>query len=1134
MVVMLYYTNMSGLISAFRLVLQRSLANWKLLSSIVVGVLVAVSLVSSTPLFSNALSDLGLRHDLNQSQKELLDVNIYAPDNSASLKEYQDLRSLIDQQVNSYIGSVISKQERSMQTQTFSVAKKGQPVDTSPTHPIGHFWAWTNLYQHVRLVEGRYPNPSEPVAQPGESQSVSPDLTIEALIGVDTAKLYNVKTGDELIYFTDLWGNGPAQITVRVTGIIEPLDTNDEYWFLTPQIFNPPPDPGVIVPLFVPEETMFNVLTTVFPNGKLTYNWYYYTDQTRINSLNAKTVANNLNNLQQNLITKSPRVTIFSNLASVIKGYLNKQLFTQIPLFLLIFQIVGIILYYVATVASMVIDQETTEIALLRSRGANTIQVFGILFIEGLLISAVGGLAGPFLGGFVFGLLGKTGPFRPLSGDSFLPVRFSSMVFILAAVTAALCLLAFMLPAIQAARRGIVQQRQQLVRPPRTPFWQRYYLDIMLLVIGGGLYYELRQRGTLVQQNFFGQLGIDPLLLITPILFMIAVAIIFLRLFPLILLVFEKLGKYIANSSIIISLRHMARNPIHYSRLILLLMLAASVGTFSASFLGTLNRSYYDRTMYSVGTDVRLEGLTYNTSGKQALTERYAAIPGVQDISVAYRGTATIGTLFTQTDNTVLAVDPASMEKVGWFRSDFADKSLPNLMAELASDKPLLQGLILPENSETLGLWVRPFNQQRVNIHLWARIEDGNNQYWDFDLGALSSEDWQYLTTSIKRPGSDEPLPGLLTLHTIWINTTGVRSGAIQGLYLDNLQVHTIGTTDPTIIETFDETSIWTPLNSNQYEKSLSGVGQTQDSLYADSTVFHDGQKSACWSWMGGNSSVYRGLFPNLDTRPIEAIVSRSFLKNNGLKIGDWLNIRAPGQYLTIQVGDVVDYFPTLDPQKNDFMLLNLDRLLTLRNRQLGPMTPIYANEVWLSLTPNKTTRAAAIETLNQPDYRGGGHLYDSKQIIADQESDPLISAGWGGVLTLAFCGVALVSTLGFIVYAYLSARERQLEFAILRTLGFSFRQIITLIGFEQIFIIVAGMGIGTYVGIRLSGIMMPFLQLTEGGEKVLPPFVFVTDWKTVLTTYGILGVVFVITISLVVFYFSRVSLNRTLRMGDQ
>lgn len=173
------------------------------------------------------------------------------------------------------------------------------------------------------------------------------------------------------------------------------------------------------------------------------------------------------------------------------------------------------------------------------------------------------------------------------------------------------------------------------------------------------------------------------------------------------------------------------------------------------------------------------------------------------------------------------------------------------------------------------------------------------------------------------------------------------------------------------------------------------------------------------------------------------------------------------------------------------------------------------------------------LETLDTPQYRAD-KLYDKDQIIADQKSNPLIAAGWGGVLTLAFFGVALVSGLGFVVYAYLSARGRQLEFAILRTLGFSFRQIITLIGFEQIFIIAVGMGIGTFVGMKLSGVMMPFLQLTERGERVLPPFVFVTDWGTIGVTYSILAIAFVVTISLVVLFFTRVALHRTLRMGDQ
>jgi putative ABC transport system permease protein len=133
----------------------------------------------------------------------------------------------------------------------------------------------------------------------------------------------------------------------------------------------------------------------------------------------------------------------------------------------------------------------------------------------------------------------------------------------------------------------------------------------------------------------------------------------------------------------------------------------------------------------------------------------------------------------------------------------------------------------------------------------------------------------------------------------------------------------------------------------------------------------------------------------------------------------------------------------------------------------------------------------------------------------------------------IAFLGVILVSSLGFIVYSYLSAQGRQLDFAILRTLGFSIRQIIGLVCFEQLFIIIAGMGLGTIIGERLSYIMMPFLQLTEQGEMVLPPFILTINWGTIGIAYAILLIAFIVTISLVILFFSRVAIHRTLRMGD-
>jgi putative ABC transport system permease protein len=153
--------------------------------------------------------------------------------------------------------------------------------------------------------------------------------------------------------------------------------------------------------------------------------------------------------------------------------------------------------------------------------------------------------------------------------------------------------------------------------------------------------------------------------------------------------------------------------------------------------------------------------------------------------------------------------------------------------------------------------------------------------------------------------------------------------------------------------------------------------------------------------------------------------------------------------------------------------------------------------------------------------------------MLSKLRSDPLAGAGWGGMLMIAFLGVILVSSLGFVVYLYLSARARQLDFAILRTLGFSLRQIIGLVCFEQIFIILAGMGIGTIIGERLSYIMMPFLQLTEYGERVLPPFILTINWGTIGIAYGIIAAAFIITISLVILFFSKVAIHRTLRMGD-
>ena len=78
---------------------------------------------------------------------------------------------------------------------------------------------------------------------------------------------------------------------------------------------------------------------------------------------------------------------------------------------------------------------------------------------------------------------------------------------------------------------------------------------------------------------------------------------------------------------------------------------------------------------------------------------------------------------------------------------------------------------------------------------------------------------------------------------------------------------------------------------------------------------------------------------------------------------------------------------------------------------------------------------------------------------------DPLVKAGWRSLLFLAFGAVLILSCVGFLAHAYVSFRNRQMQFALLRTVGLSSRQLMTMVWLEQILVIASGLALGTWMG---------------------------------------------------------------------
>jgi ABC-type antimicrobial peptide transport system permease subunit len=265
---------------------------------------------------------------------------------------------------------------------------------------------------------------------------------------------------------------------------------------------------------------------------------------------------------------------------------------------------------------------------------------------------------------------------------------------------------------------------------------------------------------------------------------------------------------------------------------------------------------------------------------------------------------------------------------------------------------------------------------------------------------------------------------------------------------------------------------------------------------------------------------------------PVSVLASRSFIRQTGHSIGEEFEVSVRGHRVQIKLADTVDFFPTLDTFNESFLISDLDSLTRYANLD-ATASELRPNEMWVSTKAQGTDRALLIGTLSSDNPFLHRQVTDRVDVLADSQVDPLIEAGWRALLFMAFGAVLILSCLGFLVHSYVSFRNREVQFALMRTIGFSMGQLTMLVWLEQMLVIIAGLALGTWMGGRLGAIIMPFLAHDDRGGQVLPPFVLEVNWVTLAITYGAMVFVFAIIILGMILFIRRISLQRILRLGE-
>ncbi len=958
-----------------RLLSQRGLA---LATSL--GLVVAVALTMSVPLYADAVYYRVL-------QEELSTVDTAAGPQPATRPPFGFMFRYVGawngavewadvEKVDSYLSERVAYDlalprkflVRHFKTDNFQLFPVADIAYADVKEPLAwvNFGFMTDIEKHITLLEGSFPAVAAPTA----------DSTVDVLISEPMATELGLQVGETYVTFDQRATAGTkekrtTQIPIRIAGIWRATDTKEEFWFYGPASFDEV--------LIVPEATFMNRLGPYIDKEVYGAVWYLVMDGSNVHASDALPLLGRIAYIQQQAAAYLPNTTLDMSPGEALQKYQQASSLLTILLYAFSAPIIGLILAFIGLVVGLAVDRQRNEIAVLRSRGATAIQVVGIAALEGLILGLLALAIGAPGGELIARIIGQARSFLNFSVQSDLRVGVTMTTLRFGVAAIGLAMVAQILPTIGASRHTIVTYKQERARSLRAPWWQRAWLDVLLLIPAGYGTYLLRKQGSVTLPIAGGVVANDPfqnpLLFLVPSLGIFALTLLLLRILPVIMSIVAWVVSHLGGVGVLLAARHLSRTPGFYSAPLVLLVLTLSLSAFTASLAQTLDNHLYDQMYYQVGAEMNL----------------------------------------------------------------------------------VEQG----ESTETAST---PFGFAQSASATAATAEKDEGPRWLF-------------------------LP--VTEH---LKVPGVKAAARVARYTFSSQ-----------------------LTGGYQEGTFIGIDRI------------DFPRVAFWRKDFAPGTL-GALMNALAVAPEGVLVPRSFMGQHALTVGDTIRVtvKVYGQNaeMDMKVVGGFDLFPTWypgDEEEGPLLVGNLDHLF----EQAGGQFPY---DVWLKTDPtvdyNQVVRGVG-------DLRLGVLNWEAALLKVYQEQRRPERQGLFGLLSVGFGAAALLTVLGFLLYALFSFRRRFIELGMLRAIGLSAWQMTMFLAWELAFLIITGLVVGTGLGAWASELFIPYLQVGSGPSARIPPFLVQIAWPAIFRIYALFGLLFIVALVVLAVALLRMKIFQAVKLGE-
>lgn len=628
-----------------------------------IGFLMAAGMMSTVPIYMDASLQRVLIKEMEEYQ---LNTGVYPGRYIVSTElptgiAAADLRTILTNTPKMVSGRVDRVGIPAENSKTV-VSDNSQFLEAGGISTMVRFTGMSGIEEHITIKQGEF----------FDSTGIEEDGSYQVILAEDAARTLGVACGSK--YKINPVNTAKDSFYVTVKGIFTQSDLNDSYW--SEDLIN------YITSVFIP----FDLYESLIDSGVLgitdlsvNYNLDYHS----VNMNAIETISGNLS--EDPAYYGEMGYKFEMNSSDILAGYVEKASSLTAILWAIQIPTMVMLAFYLFMVSQLNVERERNEIAVLKSRGSSSRQIFALYSMEAGLLGLVTFLLAPFIGLILCRFLGVSDGFMEFVNRTGIAAKLSVTAFLYSLAAVAVFFVTTMLPIIPASKLTIVQYKQSKTKVRKTPVWEICGIDIILIALSITFYFLYRHFvNTAISDGSFEATGqIDPLVFVFSTCLILGLGLLFIRLYPYLLKLINLVGRFIWTPA-----QYMAISTVSCAGgskerfLMLFLILTFAFGLFSANTARAINNNKEDMIYYRNGADVVIKEYwierEYAVDGGSVTTyeerdfSRFEQLEGVETatrvlINTEARANSNGGGVGNLT---MMAIEPTRFAKTAWIRSD--------------------------------------------------------------------------------------------------------------------------------------------------------------------------------------------------------------------------------------------------------------------------------------------------------------------------------------------------------------------------------------------------------------------------------------------------------------------------------